>query len=107
MERERLEEEWLRLTRRTLPELASECGWPIRFDHCFQRVLLDTVHGGVWYDHVKERPAYRHVEQEKLAEAVRLAERIADGRTELEPLNRQSLAWRRRRKSSQNGAEKE
>lgn len=93
-ERTILEAEWLRLTREELPALAASRGWPIRFDHCFQRVLLDAAYDGCWYDHVRERPAYRHAAAEKLSRAVGLARAVADGRADLPELNRQSLRWR-------------
>ncbi len=48
--RKALEQDWLRLTRETLPALALARGWPVRADHCFQRILLDNVFGGRWYD---------------------------------------------------------
>lgn len=56
-ERAALEARWLDLTRRVLPGLAVERGWPIRVDHCFQRALLDAVFEDVWYAHVSARPA--------------------------------------------------
>ena len=55
MDRAALESEWLHLTRVVLPGLTGARGWPIRADHCFQRVLLDVAVGGVWYDAVAER----------------------------------------------------
>lgn len=38
-------DDYLALTRDVLPGLASRegCDWPIREDHCFQRVVLDTI----------------------------------------------------------------
>ncbi|WP_343346227.1 RNA 2',3'-cyclic phosphodiesterase [Sphingomicrobium sp. XHP0239] len=45
MKRETLEKRWSELTREELPACAAERGWPIRFDHCFQRVLLDNAVG--------------------------------------------------------------
>ncbi|MGB3723761.1 MAG: GCN5-related N-acetyltransferase [Pacificimonas sp.] len=99
MDRAALEQEWLRLTRDVLPELATTRGWPIRFDHCFQRVLLDQVFGGVWYGHVSGRPAYRHLNDDDLRRALLLAGDIASGRADLAGLNRQSLSWRRAAKA--------
>jgi hypothetical protein len=93
-ERERLEERWLNRTRTILPALAAPCGWPIRFDHCFQRVLLDCAFGGVWYHHVRARPAYRVVPLDALARAVALGEAVAAGGADLVALNARSLAWR-------------
>ncbi len=93
--RARLQAEWLELTRAVLPGLAPERGWPVRHDHCFMRILLDAVHGQRWDSVVKERPAYAHVTDQRLAEAVALARRVAAGEADLWALNAASLGWRR------------
>ncbi|MGR3493561.1 MAG: hypothetical protein ACU0DW_16040 [Shimia sp.] len=100
MDRSALEQRWLRLTREELPALADQRRWPIRFDHCFQRVFLDAACGGVWYDHIPERPAYAKAPELILREAIRLAEAVAAGTRDLRPLNDQSIAWRRARKAA-------
>jgi hypothetical protein len=97
VDRTSLEQCWLQLTRATLPGLSASRGWPVRDDHCFQRILLDAVCGGVWYDHVNGRPAYRRIDFDRLAAAVALGERIAAGEQDLTVLNAQSLRWRRER----------
>ena len=94
MDRAALETRWLRLTREVLPALAELRNWPVRHDHCFQRILLDHAVGGRWYDHVARRPAYRHVAPDTLARAVMTAEAVAAGEADLHRLNAQSLAWR-------------
>ena len=88
-------EQYLHLTRTVMPALAqtSKRHWPVRNDHCFQRIVLDTICGGVWYDHIA-RPAYRHLSQTQAAEAVRLCDQIIAEKTDLNVLNQQSLAWR-------------
>jgi hypothetical protein len=93
-----LEERWLRLTREAMPALAGPRGWPVRFDHCFQRILLDNACGGRWYDHVPGRPAYRHCSEPLLARAVALGEAAVAGEADLPELNRRSLAWRAQRR---------
>ncbi len=90
-----LERRWLRLTREELPALAAERSWPVRLDHCFQRILLDAACGGRWYDHIAGRPAYAHAPPGVLARAVAMAEACAAGREDLAALNARSLAWRR------------
>ena len=95
-----LEAEWLTLTHETLPGLAGLRMWPVRADHCFQRILLDAVVGGVWYDAVKGRPAYRFLAVNLLEHAVSLAQGAVDGTVDLVALNRRSLAWRRERKAA-------
>jgi hypothetical protein len=103
VDRADLESRWLHLTRKTLPALAAARAWPVSADHCFQRILLDHVVGGCWYDHVARRPAYRHLAADALAQAVAAGEALAAGTADLHALNRQSLAWRRSRKASSAG----
>lgn len=94
---EDLQERWLTLTRRDLPARARAERWPLRADHCFQRVILDAVCGGRWYDSVPGRPAYRHLGHDRLTAATALAERLAtapDAATLLRQLNTRSLAYR-------------
>lgn len=96
--RRALQTRWLDLTRITLPALAAARGWPVRDDHCFQRILLDAAVGGIWYDAIPRRPAYIHAPDATLAAAVALAERVAAGEADLTALNARSLAWRRARR---------
>ena len=88
-------EQYLHLTRTVMPALAqtSKRHWPVRNDHCFQRIVLDTICGGVWYDHIA-RPAYRHLNETQATHAVRLCDQIIAEKTDLNVLNQQSLAWR-------------
>ena len=95
MDRDALEARWLELTRTLLPGLAEERGWPVNQDHCFQRILLDNACGGVWYDFVQRRPAYRHAAPEVLARALMLGEACLAGAEDLGALNRRSLDWRK------------
>lgn len=90
-----LERRWLALTRETFPALAAARRWPVRADHCFQRILLDAACGGRWYESIRRRPAYAHAEAAILVRAVALAEAVAAGTADLAALDRQSLAWRR------------
>ena len=90
-----LVEQYLHLTRTVMPALAhtSKRHWPVRNDHCFQRIVLDTICGGVWYDHIA-RPAYKHISQAQAAQAVQLCDQIIAATTDLNVLNQQSLVWR-------------
>jgi proline racemase len=95
--RQQLEATWLHLTRIELPALAAARHWPVDADHCFQRILLDNALGGRWYDHVRQRPAYRHLAPDRLAAAIALGRAVAAGHADLAALNRRSLAWRGKR----------
>ena len=66
-------------------------------DHCFGRILLDHAVGRCWYDVLDRRrsPAFDQLDDERLASAVALAERIVlEGDPLLRRLNTQSLCWR-------------
>ena len=90
-----LVEAYLHLTKQVLPALAQSDGqdWPVREDHCFQRIILDTICGGVWYAHL-DRPAYKNLTHDQAQRAVDLCHEIAEGRADLQQLNNQSLIWR-------------
>ena len=90
-----LEAHWLALTRERMPAAArARPDWPVRLDHCFQRILLDNAAGRVWYEVVPRRPAYRHADADLLTRAVRLGEAVLDGEADLSALDRRSLALR-------------
>ena len=78
-----------------MPEMAQDpkINWPVQNNHCFQRIVLDTICDGVWYDHLA-RPAYKHLNHDQATRAVQLCEDIIAKRADLHDLNRQSLIWR-------------
>ncbi|MEM9854194.1 MAG: hypothetical protein AAF841_07035 [Pseudomonadota bacterium] len=86
------------LTAEIMPALAPARGWPVSDDHCFQRIVLDTICGGVWYDHIA-KPGYQTMPAKMAAAAHKLCEDIIAGREDLIALNAQSLAWRRERRA--------
>ena len=96
MDREKLVEDWFALTRETMPAQADERDWPVRFDHCFQRILLDNAVGGPWRDHIAA-PAWRNASVAQLSEAIKLGEAAVAGEDDLAALNRRSLEWRGKR----------
>lgn len=96
--RDPLEARWLALTKVTLPEVASERGWPVRFDHRCARILLDDAWGGAWYDRIERHPACRHASDDILAAAVALGEAARAGTADPAALNGRSLGHRRARR---------
>lgn len=68
---EALRDRFRTLLDETLP---SEIHEPIRFNHCFARVVLDWLCGDVWYDHIG-RPAYQHLTAEQLTQCIDRMER--------------------------------
>ena len=89
---------YLVLTKEIMPHLArrSHPHWPVCNDHCFQRIVLDTLCGGVWYDWLP-RPAYKNLTHDQAAKAVDLCNKIILGDIDLLVLNDQSLKWRGKR----------
>ena len=96
VDRPALEQRYLELVRRQLPAAARAGGWVLREDHCFGRVLLDDAVGACWYDVLdRRRTAFRQLDDQQLAGAVALAERLlAEGDPLLRELDARSLAWR-------------
>jgi hypothetical protein len=83
-----------------LPRRARAGRWVVTADHCFGRILLDSAVGGCWYDVLDRRrsPASAQLDDDQLAAAVALAERVlAEGDPLLRELDAQSLAWRGKR----------
>lgn len=80
-----------------LPRRARAAHWVVREDHCFGRIVLDHAVGGRWYDVLDRRrsPAFAQLDDDQLARAVALAERVlAEGDPLLRELDAQSLTWR-------------
>ncbi len=89
---------WRDLVERRLPSAAGDPGrsWPIRFDHCFARVLLDNACGRPWRD-VINPPAWSNAEDRVLSEAIAFGEAVLANRADLHVLNERSLAMRGKR----------
>ncbi len=92
---EALRARWLELMRVRLPEAARyHSDWPIRLDHCFGRVILDAVCDRPWHEAISA-PAWRHLSEDQLHQAIALAEAILSGEADLHALNVRSLDARR------------
>ena len=91
---------YMHLTKEVLPSMArsDRTNWPVSEDHCFQRIVLDNVCGGVWYEHL-DRPAYKHLTKDQAKRAVKLCRGIIEGREDLRQMNQQSLMWRGKQKT--------
>ena len=89
---------YIKLTKEVMPKMASdlELQWPIQNDHCFQRIVLDSICNGCWYDYL-DRPAYKNLSEDQALNAVKLCEDIISGNADLHALNHQSLIWRGKR----------
>ncbi|KAL8973174.1 MAG: hypothetical protein Q9183_000137 [Haloplaca sp. 2 TL-2023] len=95
-----LRAEWKTLYSNTLPSLALSKSptqeiWPVHLDHCFARIILDSVigDGKPWTSRLKS-PAAKNMTHEQLLRCVSLGHAIAEGREDLLSLDAQSLEAR-------------
>ena len=96
-----LQARYLELTRELLPARAARDGnLPIRFDHCFMRIVLDHVFKDSWYRHLDRKlRAYKQLTDAQLQRAVALAEAMLDAPAErVHEMNNASLSWRGKRR---------
>ena len=92
-----LRKRYWQATSEDLPEIATQRGWQVGETEAFQRIILDTVCKGVWYDKLKE-PAIMNLSEAQLRKAVYLAEDFVSGARPLESYDEQSQKWREERK---------
>lgn len=92
-----LRDRYLHLTNQVLPAIAPERSFPVRFNHCFQRIILDNLFKRCWYE-VLDRTqgaAYKQLSVAQLKEAIALAEAMVDRPVNyVQELNENSLRWR-------------
>ena len=86
---------YMYLSKEVLPTMARSCqrDWPVSADHCFQRIVLDHVCGGVWHEYL-DHPAYKNITEYQAQRAEILCEDIVNGHLDLWKLNMQSLIRR-------------
>ncbi|MEM1370722.1 MAG: hypothetical protein AAGG72_00695 [Pseudomonadota bacterium] len=85
---------WRDLVENRLPTAAHhKPHWPVRFDHCFARILLDVACGDCWRNSIQP-PAWRHAPLPVLQAAIALGERVLVGEADLRELNNLSLLMR-------------
>jgi hypothetical protein len=91
-----LRNQYLELTNQVLPTLAQERKFPVRFNHCFQRIVLDNLFGRCWYEVLdRKQPAYKQLNEEQLEQAVAIAQAIMTQPSDhIKRLNQNSLRWR-------------
>jgi hypothetical protein len=96
LKKAQLQEVYLDSTNNTLPNLSKKRNWPVRFNHCFQRIILDHLFEDSWYNHLsRKEAAYKQLNTDQLEQAVKFIEKIIRSEdTFLVEANRNSLKWR-------------
>jgi len=70
---EELRSQYLELVNRELPQQAKERQFPVRFNHCFARIILDNLFQRCWYEKIdrKKGAAYKQLSAEELEKALK------------------------------------
>ena len=92
-----LRQRYLELVNKELPTLAKQRQFPVRFNHCFARIILDNLFDRCWYEALdrKQGAAYKQLSPEQLQKAIAIARSIIDcPNSYIEELNQNSLRWR-------------
>jgi proline racemase len=92
-----LQNRYLELTNKVLPQIAEARQFPVKHNHCFGRIILDNLFGCCWYEVLerKQKAAYKQLTEEQLSRAIALAEAMIARLNEyIVQLNHNSLRWR-------------
>ncbi|KIW87305.1 uncharacterized protein Z519_11941 [Cladophialophora bantiana CBS 173.52] len=98
---EALRTEWTTLYSEILPQMAksgdpAQPVWPVTLDHCFARIILDSVIGNSQqpWDAIIHKPAVRNMNEQQLRDAIALGQKIRAGEVDLCCLDEASLRCR-------------
>ena len=80
-------------TRTEFPKNSRAYGWPIKFHHCFERVVFDATVGSKW-NLVVPPPFTIHASYEQICKAISICRQISTHPELLFLLNQQSLNYR-------------
>jgi len=90
-----LRSQYADLINHQLPALAKQTPMPIRFNHCFARIVLDNLFEDCWYNHLsRKQPAYKQLNETQLKKAIAIARSMLKQPALAQPLNNNSLRWR-------------
>lgn len=90
-----LRQDYLDLINNQLPAIAKQTSMPVRFNHCFARIVLDNLFEDCWYSHLsRKQPAYKQLNVEQLERAIAIASAMLNRPDTATALNRNSLQWR-------------
>lgn len=88
-----LTEQYLDLINHRLPAAAQHGEYPVRFNHCFARIILDNVCGKPWYEAIA-KPAYKNMTEAQVKEAIAIGQTFLDDPAACHDANRRSLQYR-------------
>ena len=90
-----LRETYLELVNHQLPEKAKSESMPVRFNHCFGRIILDNLFERCWYEVLsRKQAAYKQLNKQQLQQAIAIANQMLQDPKTAVALNQNSLKWR-------------
>ena len=77
---EQLRQRYLKLVNEELPAQAKQRQFPVRFNHCFARIILDNLCNCCWYEVIDRSlgAAYKQLSPEQLQKAIAIAQKLQD-----------------------------
>jgi hypothetical protein len=81
----------------TLPIVSVQQQWPIKYNHCFARIILDNVFEDCWYKHLdRTKVAYQQLSYDELLKANKIIQLLILDRTKkaINILNARSFKYR-------------
>ena len=55
---------YTKFTKNVMSRMAinKKLNWPVKYNHYYQRIVLDNICNGCWYN-LRKRPAYKHLKK--------------------------------------------
>lgn len=94
---DQLRQRYLELVNQELPKQSKQRNFPVTFNHCFARIILDNLFHCCWYEAIDRQKgvAYQQLSTQQLQQAIDIAEAIINNPdTYVHQLNQNSLRWR-------------
>lgn len=80
------------------PQAARSGDYPVRFNHCFLRIVYDNLFDAPWREILpKGRPAVEQLDRHQLRRAIEIGRDVIDDPAACRRLNARSLALRGKR----------
>lgn len=95
---ESLKDRLRQLANEDFPRAARSGGYPVRYNHCFLRIVYDNLFGCKWREALPGKtPAIHQLTDEQLRRAIALGEEVIADPDLARELNDRSLRWRGKR----------
>jgi hypothetical protein len=97
LETKLLQREYIELTNEAMPSIATNKRRPLRFNHCFQRIILETLFQDCWHNHLDRSsriPTYKQLTKPRLLQAMDIVQQMISSPETIKEYNCNSLTYR-------------